>query len=179
MKKLLSIMVLSLLFSGTSFAAYKFQQIGIDFKTYEKSCKKWHIFNKKKWPEFLGEEDGYKVYNCWKPDTLGYGDVQVFKDNILVKSGNVLGNQQGQGARNIINLLIGLNLLTNSANSNSLTTNNNNALKLNESGVNMTGGIYNREIISGSNKICFYKTLTGEVALTIQSSQQCKRSLNQ
>jgi len=65
-----------------------------------------------------------------------------------------------------------------SGNTPSVSINNSTTLKTNESGVNMTGGMFVREMVSGSNRICFYKTLSGEVAITVKASQRCKQSLN-
>jgi hypothetical protein len=55
---------------------------------------------------------------------------------------------------------------------------NNSSLNMSSNGVNLTGGIFVRDMISGNNRICFYKTNTGDVAITIKASMQCKPSLN-
>jgi hypothetical protein len=57
MKKLLSILVLSLLFSGNAYA--KTFKIGLTFDEYYKSCKKYQRFNlinKKNLPSLVGQQ---------------------------------------------------------------------------------------------------------------------------
>ena len=173
MKKLLGIVVLSLLWCNVSYA-WKFQEIGISFETYSKSCKRQHFLKKKGWPQFIGKEGEYKIYNCWKTDTIGYGEVQVFKNNILIKNERSL-QRPSQGTFDVTTFLIGLSLLTGNTPS---TTINTQSMSIN-TGVNTTGGTFSHDMISGSNRICFYKTIGGEVAITIKSAFQCKPSLNQ
>ena len=55
---------------------------------------------------------------------------------------------------------------------------NNSKFKNSSDGVDLTSGIFVRDMISGDNRICFYKTSTGEVAITIKALVKCEPNLN-
>ena len=179
MKKLLGIVVLGLLLSGNAYA--KTFKIGLTFEEYYKSCKKYQRFNlinKKNLPSLVGQQGDFKVYNCITPDSVKYGSqVQVFENNILIRNERSEELSNRGSSFDINTFLIGLSLLMGETPSVSLDTNNSNS-NTNNNGVNLTGGTFVRDMISGNNRICFYKTITGDVAITIKASMQCKPSLN-
>ena len=160
MNKFLGIVVLGLLLSTNAYA-WKFQEVGISFETYSKSCKRHHFLTKKNWPQFIGEEGEYKIYNCWKTDTIGYGEVQIFKNNTLIRNEKSL-QRPSQGTFDVTTFLIGLSLLT--GNTPSTTTNNQ---------TTPVPGFLTGETISGFNKICYYNRVTGTVTLNIPSTSLC------
>jgi len=55
---------------------------------------------------------------------------------------------------------------------------NNSKFKTSTDGVDLTSGIFVRDIVSGDNRICFYKTSKGEVAITIKALVKCEPNLN-
>ena len=113
------------------------------------------------WPQFIGEEGEYKIYNCWKTDTIGYGEVQIFKNNTLIRNEKSL-QRPSQGTFDVTTFLIGLSLLT--GNTPSTTTNNQ---------TTPVPGFLTGETISGFNKICYYNRVTGTVTLNIPSTSLC------
>ena len=176
MKKLLSTLILTLLFPTFVYAGLfqKFKENGITLEEYKKRCKKVHFFSKSNWPQLISEENNVKMFNCMTGDL--YGEYQIFKDDVLVQTKVFRPNKELFSQSELNAFIIGLSLM--SGNTPSISIDNTTTLKSNESGVNMTGGMFVREMVSGSNRICFYKTLSGEVAITLKSSQQCKQSLN-
>ena len=161
MKKLLGIVVLGLLLCNVSYAGYKFQEIGISFETYSKSCKRWHFLNRKGWPEFVGQEGEYKIYNCAAHDSIGYGEVQIFKNNILIRN-EKSSKLSSQGTFNVAAFLMGLSLLTGNTPSTTLNTQ-----------TTPGTGFLTGETISGFNKMCFYNRVGSTVALNIPSTSIC------
>ena len=159
MKRFLMILVM-LLWCNVSFA-WKFQEIGISFETYSKSCKRQHFLTKKNWPQFIGEEGEYKIYNCWKTDTIGYGEVQVFKNNTLIKSEMSLERPR-QGTFDVTGFLIGLSLLMGSTPSTTINTQ-----------TTPGTGFLTGETISGFNKICYYNRVGSTVTLNIPNTSLC------
>jgi hypothetical protein len=176
MKKLLSTLILTLLFPTFVYAGLfqKFKENGITLEEYKKRCKKVHFFSKSNWPQLISEENNVKMFNCMTGDL--YGEYQIFKDDVLVQTKVFRPNKELFSQSELNAFIIGLSLM--SGNTPSISINNTTTLKTNESGVNMTGGMFVREMVSGSNRICFYKTLSGEVAITVKASQRCKQSLN-
>jgi len=179
MKKLILTILFTLVLSGG--ASAKTFKIGLTFEEYHKSCKKYQRFNlinKKNLPSLVGQQGKFKVYNCITPDSVLYGSqVQVFENNILIRNERSEELSNKGSSFDINTFLIGLSLLMGETPSLSLDTDNS-SLNMNNDGVNLTGGMFVREMVSGSNRICFYKTLSGEVAITVKASQRCKQSLN-
>ena len=56
---------------------------GISFDEYSKRCKKHMVLFAKKYPIFIGEENGYKVNRCHRSNTLQV--YEICKNNKLVK----------------------------------------------------------------------------------------------
>jgi len=176
MKKLLLILISTLLIPNFVNAGLfqKFKENGITLEEYKKRCKKVHFFSKSNWPQLISEENNVKMFNCMTGDL--YGEYQIFKDDVLMQTKVFRPNKELFSQSELNAFIIGLSLM--SGNTPSISINNTTTLKTNESGVNMTGGMFVREMVSGSNRICFYKTLSGEVAITVKVSQTCKQSLN-
>ena len=176
MKKAIFVIIFGLLLSGNAYAGLfqKFRENGISFEEYKKRCKKVHFFTKNQWPQFVGEYGEFKVYNCMLTTSLDRQiEHQVFKNGKLYK--NELFENKYYSEGDIYATLVLLGLLQGNNTSVNLSTTTNTI----NTDVNTTGGIFSHDMISGSNRICFYKTIGGEVAITIKSAFQCKPSLNQ
>ena len=123
---------------------------------------------KKKYPKYMGEEQGYKVYTCSRTAHM----YEIFKDNKLVRTIDNKGTNQDISANNLTTLLIGLSLL--SGNTPSTTISTSTSLSNSPS----TQGTFSYDRVSGQNRICFYNTPNGEYAKTISSGTLCPRILN-
>ena len=177
MKKAIFVIIFGLLLNTNAYA--KTFKIGLTFEEYYKSCKKYQRFNlinKKNLPSVVGQQGNYKVYNCITPDSVKYGSqVQIFENNILIRNERSEELSNRGSSFDINTFLIGLSLLMGDTPSTTINTQS----KSINTGVNTTGGTFSHDMISGSNRICFYKTMGGDVAITIKSAFQCKPSLNQ